>query len=58
MVLDTVEYAFKFPYLNAIGVHLLIGAIPIFVDLVDNESRVTVYHEAFNIELYGHTETV
>ena len=58
MELDTVEFAFKFPYLSVVGVHLLAGAIPIFVDLVDYEHGVTIHHEAFNAKLYGYTETV
>ena len=58
MVLDTIEFAFKFPYLGAVGVHLLAGAITIFVDLVDYERGVTVHHDVFNAELYGYTKIV
>jgi hypothetical protein len=58
VVLDTVEFAFEFPYLGAISIYHLVGAIPIFVDLVDYKHGVTIHHEAFNAELYGYTETV
>ena len=53
MVLDSVELVFKFPYRRVVSVHLLIGAAPIFVELVDYECRVAVHHEALNAELYS-----
>jgi hypothetical protein len=58
MVLDTVELAFKLPLLDAVGVHLLVAAVPIFVELINHERGVAVHHEAFNAELYGYTETM
>ena len=58
VVLDTVEHSFEFPNLGAVCVHLLTGAGPIFVDLVDDQRGVSVYHEAFDAELDGYTETV
>ena len=38
--------------------HLLTGAGPVFVELVDDQRRVSIYHEAFDAELDGYTESV
>ena len=43
---------------SAICVHLLTRIGPIFVDLVDDQCEVSVYHEAFNVELDGYTKSV
>ena len=37
---------------------LLTGTGPVFVELVDDQHRVSVYHEAFDAELDGYTESV
>jgi len=58
VVLDTVELPFEFPDLGAVRVHLLTRTGPIFVDLVGDLRKVSVYHEAFDIELDGYTESV
>ena len=58
VVLDTVEYSFKFPDFGAICIHLLARARPVFVKLVDDQRRVPIYHEVFDIELNGYTESV
>ena len=58
VVLDTVELSFEFPDLSALHIHLLTGIGPIFVDLVDDQCRVSIYHEAFDAELNGYTESV
>ena len=58
VVLDTVELSFEFPYLDTVCVHLLTGTGPIFVDLVDDQREVSVYHEAFDAELDGYTKSV
>ena len=58
VVLDTVELSFEFPDLGAVCVHLLTGAGPIFVDLVDDQRGVSVYHEAFDAKLDGYTKSV
>ena len=58
VVLDTVELSFEFPDLDAVCVHLIIGAGPIFVDLVDDQRGVSIYHEAFDTELDGYTKSV
>ena len=58
VVLDTVEFPFKLPDFGAICIHLLAGARPVFVKLVDDQRGVPVYHEAFDAELDGYTETM
>ena len=58
VVLDTVKLFFEFPDLDAVCVHLLTGTGPIFVDLVDDQRGVSVYHEAFDAELDGYTKSM
>ena len=58
MVLDAVEFSFKLPDFGAVCIHLLTGAGPVFVELVDDQHGVPVYHEAFDAELNGYTEPV
>jgi len=58
VVLDTIELPLEFPNFGAICVHLLTGIGPIFVELVDDQCGVSVYHEAFDAELDGYTESV
>ena len=58
VVLDTVELPFKLPDFGAVCIHLLTGAGPVFVELVDDQRGVPVYHEAFDAELNGYTKSV
>ena len=58
VVLDTVELSFKLPDFGAICIHLLTGVGPIIVEMVDDQRRVPIYHEAFDTELNGYTESV
>ena len=58
VVLDTVEFPFKLPDFGAICIHLVTGAGPVFVELVDDQRGVPIYHEAFDTELNGYTESV
>ena len=58
VVLDTVELPFEFLDFGAICVHLIIGIGPVFVEMVDDQHGVSVYHEVFDTELDGHTEFV
>ena len=58
VVLDTVELPFKLPVFGAICIHLLTGAGPVFVELVDDQRGVPVYHDTFNAELNGYTESM
>ena len=53
VVLDTVELPFKLPNFSTLCVHLLTGIGPVFVELVDEQRGVSIYHEAFDIELDG-----
>ena len=55
VVFDAVEFSFKLPDFGAIYIHLLAGARPVFVKLVDDQRGVPVYHEAFDAELNGYT---
>ena len=58
VVLDTVELPFKLPDFDAVCVHLLTGIGPVFVELVDDQQGVFIYHEAFDVELDGYTKSV
>ena len=58
VVLDTIELPFEFPNFNAIYVHLLTGARPVFVELVDDQRRVPIYLEVFDTELNGYMESM
>ena len=58
VVLDAVEFSFKFPDFGAICIHLLAGVGPVFVELVDDQRGVPVYHEAFDTELNSYTESM
>ena len=57
-VLDAVEFPFKLPDFGAVSVHLLTGIGPIFIKLIDNQRGIPVYHEAFDAELNGYTESM
>ena len=41
-----------------VSIHLLVGAIPILVELIDDKCGVTVHPEAFNTELDSYTDTM
>ena len=58
VVLDAVEFSFKLSDFSAICIHLLTGARPVFIELVDDQRGVLVYHDAFNAELNCYTESV
>ena len=58
VVLDTIELPFEFPDFGAVCIHLLTRIGPVFVELVDDQRRVSIYHEAFDAELDGYTESV
>ena len=58
VVLDTVELPFKLPDFGAICIHLLTRAGPIFVELVDDQRGVPIYHDAFNAKLNGYTKSM
>ena len=58
VVLDTIELPFKLPDFGAVCIHLFTRAGPVFIELVDDQRGVPVYHDAFNAELNGYTESV
>ena len=58
MVIDAIKFPFEFPNLCSISVHLLTGARPIFVVLVNDQGRITEYHKALDAELGGDAKTV
>ena len=58
VVLDTVELPFKLPDFGAVCIHLLTGTRLVFIELVDDQRRVPIYHEAFKAELNGYTESM
>ena len=58
VVFDAVKFSFNFPDFGAICIHLLAGARLVFVKLVDDQRGVPIYHEAFDAELNGYTESM
>ena len=58
MVFNTIELAFELPRLGAVSVHLLAGAIPILIEIIDHECGVVVHLEAFDAELDSYKETM
>ena len=58
VVLDTVEFPFNFSNFGAVCVHFLTRTGPILIELVDNQRGIPIYHEAFDAELDGYTETM
>ena len=58
VVLNTVELPFKLSDFNAVCIHLLTRAGPVFVELVDDQCRIFVHHKVFDTELDGYTESM
>ena len=58
VVLDAIEFSFKLPDFGAVCIHLLTGERLVFVELVDDQRRIPVHHEAFDAELDGYAETM
>ena len=58
VVLDTVELPFKLPDFGAVCIHLVTGAGLVFVELVDDQHGVPIYHEVFDAKLNGYTESI
>ena len=58
MAFDSIEPVFEFSYCHAVSIHLLVGAIPILIELIGYECGVAVHLEAFNAELNSYTETM
>jgi len=56
--LQTVEFAFELPDLPAIGVHLLLGALLVFVDLLYDDFGVTISQQMLDAECGSDPETM
>jgi len=48
--LQAVEFAFELPDLPAIGIHLLLGALPLFIDLLYDDFGVIISQQTFDAE--------
>ena len=55
MELQTIELGFELPDLPAIGIHLLLGALPVFVDLLYDDFGVTIRQQTFDAECNSET---
>ena len=58
VVFDTVELALQLSDFRVVSIHLVTGTRPIFVDLINDQCRVTIYQEAFNAKFDGNTKTM
>ena len=53
--LHTIELVFELPDLPAVGIHLLLGALPVFVDLLYDDFGVTIRQQTFDAECNSET---
>ena len=58
VLLDTVELPFKLRDFGTVCIHLFTRVGPVFVELVDDQRGVSVYHEVFDTELDDYIEFV
>ena len=56
--LQTIEFSFELPDLLVVGIHLLLGALPVFVDLLYDDFGVTISQQTLDAECNGDPETV
>ena len=56
--LQTIELGFELPDLPAVGIHLLLGALPVFVDLLYDDFGVTISQQMLDAECNGDPKTV
>ena len=56
--LQIIELGFKLPDLPAIGIHLLLGALPVFVDLLYDDFGVTISQQMLDAECDSDPETM
>ena len=56
--LQTVEVGLELTYLLAVGIHLLLGALPVLVDLLDDDFGVAVGKEPLDAKGGRDPETV
>ena len=57
-VFDFVEFALELPNFFAVSVHLLIGCVPVLVELVDHQGGVAICLEPLDAELYRDAKAV
>ena len=57
-VLNTIEFSFKLPDFDAICIHPFTRAGQVFVELVDDQRGVPVYHDVFNAKLNSYTKSM
>ena len=57
-VLDAVELAFQLSDRFAVCIHLFAGRVLVLVELVDNQSRVSIDIEMLNTELDYNAQTM
>ena len=48
--LQTIELSFELPDLPTVGIHLLLGALPVFVDLLYDDFGVTIRQQMLDAE--------
>ena len=48
--LQTTEFAFELPDIPAIGIHLLLGALLVFVDLLYDDFGITINQQTLDAE--------
>ena len=56
--LHTIELSFELPDLPAVGIHLLLGTFPVFIDLLYDDFGVTISQETLDAECNSDPETV
>ena len=56
--LQTIELGFELPDFPVVGIHLLFGALPVFVDLLYDDFGVTISQQALGAECNSDAETV
>ena len=56
--LQTIELGFELPNFPAVGIHLLLGALPVLVDLLYDDFGVTISQQTLDAERDSDPETV
>ena len=56
--LETIELSFELPDLPTVGIHLLLGALPVFVELLYDDFGVTISQRTLDAECDSDLETV
>ena len=56
--LQAIELSFELPDLPAVGIHLLLGALPVFVDLLYDDFGVTISQQTLDAECDSDPVTV